>query len=65
MTDLTPTPERPGLHISKASPDEPATASAVCHCGASAQATGDAQVGALVAGWKADHGPAHTTGGKR
>lgn len=62
MTDLTPTPDRPGLHISKHAPDQPATASAVCHCGASAAATGDAQVGALVAGWEAAHGPAHAKG---
>ncbi|MFE1267274.1 hypothetical protein [Streptomyces sp. NPDC058758] len=59
MAKLTPSPDRPGLHVSKLSPSEPATASAVCHCGATATATGDAQVGALVAGWNAHHGPAH------
>ncbi|MGW6566929.1 hypothetical protein [Streptomyces sp. NPDC054975] len=59
MADLTPTPDRPGLHISKPSPHEPATASAVCHCGTTASAKGDAQVGALVAGWNANHGTAH------
>ncbi|WP_327735301.1 hypothetical protein OG749_17085 [Streptomyces nojiriensis] len=59
MADLTPTAGRPGLHVSKPSPSEPATASAVCHCGASATAKGDAQVGALVAGWNANHGSAH------
>ncbi|GGJ15266.1 hypothetical protein [Streptomyces brasiliensis] len=59
MADLTPTPDRPGLHVSKPSPSAPATASAVCHCGASATATGDTQVRALVEGWSADHGPAH------
>ncbi|MEV7830408.1 hypothetical protein AB0P12_07225 [Streptomyces subrutilus] len=63
MAKLTPTNGAPGLHVSKPSPSEPATASAVCHCGASATATGDAQVGALVAGWTANHGPAHVAGG--
>ncbi|MCS0638749.1 hypothetical protein NX801_24450 [Streptomyces sp. LP05-1] len=60
MTDLTPTPDRPGLHISKPSPTATATASAVCHCGASATATGDAQVSALMAGWDTAHSSAHT-----
>ncbi|GHI06408.1 hypothetical protein AQI88_18860 [Streptomyces cellostaticus] len=59
MADLTPTPDRPGLHVSKPSPSAPATASAVCHCGARATATGDAQVKALVDGWDANHGRAH------
>lgn len=59
VADLAPTQNTPGLHISKPSPSEPATASAVCHCGATASAKGDAQVGALVAGWNASHGPAH------
>ncbi|MGW2207341.1 hypothetical protein [Streptomyces sp. NPDC001774] len=63
MPDLTPTPDRPGLHVSKPSPSEPATASAVCHCGATASAKGDTQVGALVAGWNANHGSAHANGG--
>lgn len=56
---LAPSPDRPGLHVSKPSPSTPATASAVCHCGASATAKGDAQVGALVAGWNTNHGSAH------
>ncbi|KMS69710.1 hypothetical protein ACM01_33975 [Streptomyces viridochromogenes] len=64
MADLTPTPDRPGLHVSKPSPNTPATGSAVCHCGASATATGDAQVRLLVQGWDANHGPAHARGGK-
>ena len=64
MSDLTPTPERPGLHVSKPSPDAPATGSAVCHCGASATATGDAQVRLLVQGWEANHGPAHARAGR-
>ncbi|WKV73046.1 hypothetical protein AW27_016765 [Streptomyces sp. PCS3-D2] len=59
MADLTPTAGRPGLHVSKPSPTEPGTASAVCHCGATAAAKGDAQVSALVSGWNANHGPAH------
>ncbi|MEU9251019.1 hypothetical protein AB0D66_04125 [Streptomyces sp. NPDC048270] len=59
MTSLSPATDRPGLHISKPSPEAPVTASAVCHCGASATATGDTQVGALVAGWNANHGSAH------
>ena len=59
MSDLTPTPDRPGLHVAKPSPNEPAHGSAVCHCGASAKATGDAQVRLLVEGWTANHGPAH------
>ncbi|MFI8516194.1 hypothetical protein ACIGHB_34230 [Streptomyces sp. NPDC085460] len=63
MSDLTPTSSSPGLHVSKPSPSEPATASAVCHCGASATAKGDAQVGALVAGWNTNHGSAHSRGG--
>lgn len=57
--NLTPSPDRPGLHVSKPSPSTPATASAVCHCGATATAKGDAQVGALVAGWNTNHGSAH------
>ncbi|WOX23361.1 hypothetical protein [Streptomyces solicathayae] len=59
MADLTPTPDRPGLHISKPSPSAPASAKAVCHCGASASATGDTQVATLVTGWNAHHGTAH------
>ncbi|MET3982412.1 hypothetical protein ABIC27_000249 [Streptomyces sp. PvR034] len=59
VSKLTPTNDAPGLHVSKPSPSEPATASAVCHCGASATAKGDAQVSALVAGWNANHGSAH------
>lgn len=61
---LTPSSDRPGLHISKPSPDAPAQASAVCHCGASATAKGDTQVGALVAGWNTNHGTAHAKGAK-
>ncbi|MFB7546053.1 hypothetical protein [Streptomyces sp. NPDC056154] len=64
MTDLSPTPDRPGLHVSKLSPNTPATGSAVCHCGASATATGDAQVKALVDGWTANHGAAHNRTGR-
>lgn len=64
MADLTPTPDRPGLHVSKPSPSVPATASAVCHCGASATARGDDQVKALVEGYTAHHGPAHERGGR-
>ncbi|MFD8338496.1 hypothetical protein ACFV42_38510 [Streptomyces solisilvae] len=59
MTDLTPTPSTPGLHVSKPSPSAPAQGSAVCHCGATATATGDDQVFRLVQGWEANHGPAH------
>ncbi|GGM10559.1 hypothetical protein GCM10010129_63170 [Streptomyces fumigatiscleroticus] len=65
MSDLTSTPDRPGLHISAPSPSAPATALAVCHCGARATATGDTQVKALVDGYTANHGPAHTKGGKK
>ncbi|MFM9368396.1 hypothetical protein [Streptomyces sp. Da 82-17] len=64
MSDLTPTPDRPGLHVSKPSPSAPATASAVCHCGATATANGDSQVKALVDGWTANHGPAHNQTGR-
>ncbi|WP_069765682.1 hypothetical protein [Streptomyces sp. LUP47B] len=60
MADLTPSPDSPGLHVSKPSPSEPATASAVCHCGASATATGDDEVKALVDGYTANHGSAHS-----
>ncbi|MGW3430601.1 hypothetical protein ACWDHW_21895 [Streptomyces melanosporofaciens] len=59
MPDLTPTPNTPGLHVRKPSPSAPAQGSAVCHCGATATATGDAQVLRLVQGWTANHGPAH------
>ncbi|MFI1459067.1 hypothetical protein [Streptomyces roseus] len=62
MPNLAPTANTPGLHVIKPSPSEPATASAVCHCGASATAKGDAQVGALVDGWNANHGSAHEKG---
>ncbi|MFI0225080.1 hypothetical protein [Streptomyces lydicus] len=64
MADLTPTPDRPGLHVSKPSPSATPTASAVCHCGARATATGDSQVKALVDGYTVNHGPAHAEGGK-
>ncbi|MGW0761954.1 hypothetical protein ACWD1Y_36705 [Streptomyces sp. NPDC002814] len=64
MSKLTPTPDSPGLHVSKPSPSAPATGSAVCHCGASATATGDDQVRALVAGWDANHGNAHNRQGR-
>ncbi|PJN02547.1 hypothetical protein CG740_15620 [Streptomyces sp. CB01201] len=64
MSDLAPTSERPGLHVSKPSPSAPATASVVCQCGASATATGDAQVKALVDGYTASHGPAHQRTGR-
>lgn len=64
VADLTPTPDRPGLHISKPSPNAPATGSAVCHCGATATATGDTAVRALVDGWTANHGPAHNRTGR-
>ncbi|MEU5923404.1 hypothetical protein ACPEIC_28720 [Stenotrophomonas sp. NPDC087984] len=59
MASLTPTPSTPGLHVSKPSPSAPAQGSAVCHCGATATATGDAQVAALVKGYTDNHGPAH------
>ncbi|AEM81706.1 hypothetical protein [Streptomyces violaceusniger] len=59
MADLTPTPSNPGLHVSKPSPSAPAQGSAICHCGATATATGDAQVAALVQGYTDNHGPAH------
>ncbi|MFF9527518.1 hypothetical protein ACF1DV_36975 [Streptomyces achromogenes] len=62
MSDLTPSPDRPGLHVAKPSPNAPATGSAVCHCGARATATGDDQVKALVDGWTAHHGAAHGKG---
>lgn len=62
MSDLTPTPDSPGLHVSKPSPSAPARGSAVCHCGASASATGDDQVRALVEGYTANHGRAHGKG---
>lgn len=61
MANLTPTPDSPGLHVSKPSPSTPARGSAVCHCGASASATGDTEVRALVEGYTANHGPAHGT----
>ncbi|MET8566801.1 hypothetical protein [Streptomyces sp. NPDC004783] len=64
MANLTPTQTAPGLHISKPSPDTPATGSALCHCGASATASGDAQVQRLVQGWQESHGSAHHKGGK-
>ncbi|MFH9998595.1 hypothetical protein ACH4NR_00060 [Streptomyces globisporus] len=64
MVDLTPTLNRPGLHVSKPSPNTPATGSAVCHCGATATATGDNQVRALVEGYTANHGAAHNRTGR-
>ncbi|MET7764907.1 hypothetical protein ABZS71_23890 [Streptomyces sp. NPDC005393] len=65
MADLTPSQATPGLHVSKPSPDAPATGSAVCHCGASATASGDAQVRLLVQGWEANHSSAHAKGGSK
>jgi hypothetical protein len=59
VSDLTPTPDSPGLHVSKPSPSAPARASAVCRCGATATASGDTAVRALVEGYTANHGPAH------
>jgi hypothetical protein len=62
VSDLTPSQDRPGLHIAKPSPHAPATGSAVCHCGARATATGDDQVKAMVDGWNTHHGSAHGQG---
>ncbi|WEV26675.1 hypothetical protein OYE22_16815 [Streptomyces sp. 71268] len=62
MANLTPNPNVPGVHVSKPSPNAPATGSAVCHCGARATATGDDQVRALVEGYTKHHGPAHHKG---
>ncbi|MEU5163527.1 hypothetical protein AB0G74_28480 [Streptomyces sp. NPDC020875] len=64
MSDLTPTPDRPGLHITAPTRNQPARASAVCPCGASATATGDAPVRALIDGYTAHHGPAHHGGAR-
>ncbi|QHC15213.1 hypothetical protein GR131_07010 [Streptomyces sp. GF20] len=66
MADLTPTPDRPGLHVTKPDPTTPATATAICHCGATATATatGDNQVRALVEGYTANHGAAHNRTGR-
>ncbi|MEO3973921.1 hypothetical protein [Streptomyces sp. CAU 1734] len=59
MTGLNPTPQTPGIHIASATGSKPARASAVCHCGASATATGPEQVQRLAEGWNTHHGPAH------
>ncbi|MFF8747044.1 hypothetical protein [Streptomyces californicus] len=50
VADLTPTPDRPGLHVSKPSPNAPAT--------------GDSQVRALVESYTANHGAAHNRTGR-
>ncbi|MER5303661.1 hypothetical protein ABT039_29940 [Streptomyces lasiicapitis] len=65
MSDLTPTPESPGLHVAKPAPYTPATGYYVCGgCDAAATAHGDAQVHALVEDYTADHGPAHAQNGR-
>ncbi|WP_246203405.1 hypothetical protein [Streptomyces tailanensis] len=74
MADLTPTPDRPGLHVA-AEPiyrrhDDPArwwnttastpSGSYTCGpCGQSDTATGHRDVAALVDDYTANHGPAH------
>ncbi|AJE84007.1 hypothetical protein SLNWT_3631 [Streptomyces albus] len=63
MADLTPTPDSPGLHVSKPSPYTPATGSYTCRCGDTASATGDDQVRALADTYTTQHGPAHTRTG--
>ncbi|MEW1776167.1 hypothetical protein [Streptomyces sp. NPDC086777] len=79
MADLTPTSDRPGLHVS-AEPiyrkhDDPArwwnttastpTGSYTCGtCGDSDTARGASRVRALVQDWTDNHGPAHR-GGRR
>ncbi|ARX83582.1 hypothetical protein SMD44_03004 [Streptomyces alboflavus] len=65
MSDLTPTPESPGLHVAKPSPYAPATGSYVCGgCDAAATAHGDTAVQDLVQDYTNQHGPAHTREGQ-
>ncbi|MER5303249.1 hypothetical protein ABT039_27830 [Streptomyces lasiicapitis] len=65
MSDLTLTPESPGLHVAKPSAYAPATGSYVCGgCDAAATAHGDTAVQGLVDEYTERHGPAHRqTGG--
>ncbi|NUK62035.1 hypothetical protein [Streptomyces lunaelactis] len=51
MTDLTPTPQQPGLHVAKPAKDFPAHGSYACRCGATDRARGDDNVRDLVAVW--------------
>ncbi|MEV0446006.1 hypothetical protein AB0I84_34540 [Streptomyces spectabilis] len=65
MSDLTPTPDAPGLHVAKPSRGAPATGSYVCgSCEATSTAYGDADVWAMVQDYTASHGPAHTGEGR-
>ncbi|MFD9071716.1 hypothetical protein [Streptomyces lasiicapitis] len=60
MSDLTPTPGDPGLHVAKPSAYAPATGSYVCGgCDAAATAHGDTAVQSLVQDYTDRHGPAH------
>ncbi|MEJ8647848.1 hypothetical protein WKI65_07075 [Streptomyces sp. MS1.AVA.3] len=59
MADLTPTPDNPGLHVSKHSVYAPANGSYACRCGETQQAKGDESVRDLVTGWT-DHRAACT-----
>jgi len=64
VSDLTPTPERPGLHVSKPSPYSSAQGSFVCGCGDSATAHGDTAVKALVDDYTAHQGDHGTRRGR-
>ncbi|MGX1883908.1 hypothetical protein [Streptomyces sp. NPDC055287] len=51
MADLTPTIDRPGVHVAKHARDFPATGSYTCRCGATGRAKGDDNVRDLIAQW--------------
>lgn len=58
MSDLTPTPANPGLHLSKPSAYAPPSGAYACRCGETAQATGG-DVQGLIQNWT-DHRAACT-----
>ncbi|WP_371527188.1 hypothetical protein OG302_14555 [Streptomyces sp. NBC_01283] len=63
-TDLTPTPESPGLHVVKPHPRMHAVGSYICgSCKDTACAQGDEHVWALIQDFTYFHGRAHTEEG--
>ena len=62
MADLTPTPDNPGLRISKPSRSATARADFACHCGETGHTSGDDNVRSM-----SDYYAAHknTHGGRK
>ncbi|WP_329128154.1 hypothetical protein OG727_18180 [Streptomyces caniferus] len=64
MSDLTPTPNFPGIRIGQEGPYGAAYADYACRCGQSASTTAGGSVAALVQDYTDNHGPAHRKEGR-